>query len=91
MCRLDQAWLAFCLSVRAVLPAHAQVTIDVSKITREQCILYTVANPHEIAIWLSGYYNDKRATAATTAYPKGNNSGKGHEHGTEDSRFCVGV
>jgi hypothetical protein len=48
----------------------AQVTIDVSKITREQCILYTVANPHEIAVWLSRNYNDKRATAATTAYPK---------------------
>jgi hypothetical protein len=60
MRRLDQACLALSLSVVAVLPAHAQVTIDVSKITCEQYILFTVANPHDIAVWLSGYYNAKR-------------------------------
>jgi acid stress chaperone HdeB len=60
MSRLGQAWLALSLSAVAVAPAHAQVTIDVSKITCEQFILYTVANPHDIAIWLSGYYNSKR-------------------------------
>ncbi len=57
---LGWAWSALSLSVVAVLPAHAQVTIDVSKITCEQYILYSVADPKDIAMWLSGYYNAKR-------------------------------
>jgi acid stress chaperone HdeB len=52
--------LALSLSAVAVLPAHAQVTIDVSKITCDQYIRYTVADPHDIAVWLSGYYNGER-------------------------------
>jgi hypothetical protein len=36
------------------------VTIEVSKITCDQYIRYTVADPHDIAVWLSGYYNGKR-------------------------------
>jgi hypothetical protein len=43
-----------------ILPARAQVTIDVSKITCEQYVLFTVADPHDIAMWLSGYYNGTR-------------------------------
>jgi acid stress chaperone HdeB len=58
MGRLGQSWLA--LSFIVASPAGAQVTIDVSKITCEQYIRYTVANPHDIAVWLSGYYNGKR-------------------------------
>jgi hypothetical protein len=56
MSRLSQAWLVLSLSAVAVVPAHAQVTVDVSKITCEQYILFTVADPHDIAVWLSGYY-----------------------------------
>jgi acid stress chaperone HdeB len=37
--------------------AQAQVTIDMSKITCEQFIGYKIINPHDIAMWLSGYYN----------------------------------
>jgi hypothetical protein len=43
-------------------PLHAQVTIDVSKITCEQFILFKVTDPQKIAIWLSGYYHGKRET-----------------------------
>jgi acid stress chaperone HdeB len=53
-----QSWLA--LSFIVASPAGAQVTIDASKITCEQYMRYTVANPHDIAVWLSGYYNGKR-------------------------------
>jgi len=60
MSRLVQAWVVLSLSAVAVMPAHAQVTIDVSKITCEQYILFRVADPHDIAMWLSGYYNSKR-------------------------------
>jgi acid stress chaperone HdeB len=39
--------------------ASAQVTIDVSKITCNQYLQFTVADPRDIAIWLSGYYHGK--------------------------------
>src|SRR3974390_165799 len=48
---------ACCVTARA---AHAQMTIDVSKITCEQFRTYKVANPNYIAIWLDGYYSSKR-------------------------------
>jgi acid stress chaperone HdeB len=60
MSRLGQAWLALSFIAFTASPAHAQVTVDVSKITCEQFILFTVADPHDIAVWLSGYYNGKR-------------------------------
>jgi acid stress chaperone HdeB len=52
--------LAAVLLYLAVLPAaHAQVTIDVAKITCDQFIGYRIWSPTTIAIWLSGYYNGK--------------------------------
>jgi hypothetical protein len=44
----------------ATVSAPAQVTIDVSKITCDQFLLFTVADPHDIAMWLSGFYNSKK-------------------------------
>ena len=38
--------------------AHAQVTVDISKITCEQFIVLPKAD--SVAIWLSGYYNGGR-------------------------------
>jgi hypothetical protein len=47
--------------VLGMVPAsQAQVTLDVSKISCEQFAGYKVANPRDIAIWLSGYYNGHR-------------------------------
>jgi acid stress chaperone HdeB len=40
--------------------AHAQMTVDVSKITCKQFLLDKVAPTKSVAIWLSGYYNGKR-------------------------------
>jgi acid stress chaperone HdeB len=42
--------------------AHAQVTIEVSKITCEQYLSFSVADPRDINIWLSGYYNGKQGS-----------------------------
>jgi acid stress chaperone HdeB len=60
MRRLRRVWLVLPMVAFAVLPARAQVTVDVSKITCEQYILFRVADPHDVAMWLSGYYNAKR-------------------------------
>jgi acid stress chaperone HdeB len=42
-------------------PAHAQVMLDLSKVTCEQWSGYKITNPQNIALWLSGYYNGKRS------------------------------
>jgi hypothetical protein len=59
MNKFNRVVLALPLVALAILPARAQVTIDVSKITCEQYVLFTVADPHDIAMWLSGYFNSK--------------------------------
>jgi hypothetical protein len=46
--------------VYAASAAQAQLTLDVSKITCDQWVGYKITNPHNIALWLSGYYNAKR-------------------------------
>jgi hypothetical protein len=53
---------AFCLTLAAAAghPAHAQVMLDLSKITCDQWSGYKITNPQNIALWLSGYYNGKR-------------------------------
>jgi len=48
------------LALLAVTTAQAQVSIDVAKITCDQFAAYRITDPHNIAIWLSGYYNGKR-------------------------------
>ena len=48
------------LIVAAAAPAHAQVTLDVAKITCDQFTGYKITNPQNISIWLSGYYNGQR-------------------------------
>ena len=62
MSRLGQAWLALSFSAAAVLPAHAQVTVEMTKITCEQYILFAMGDPKDIAMWLTGYYSAKRNT-----------------------------
>ena len=54
--------LPSCLALIAVAlaPAHAQVTLDVAKITCDQFTGYKITNPQNIANWLSGYYNGQR-------------------------------
>jgi acid stress chaperone HdeB len=51
--------VAALLSISA---ANAQVTIDVSKITCEQLVLYQITNSENIAVWLHGYYSGKQGT-----------------------------
>ena len=40
--------------------AHAQLMLDVSKITCQQYFTAKVSHPQTIGIWLNGYYNGKR-------------------------------
>ena len=59
MRRLGQTWLALSFSATAVLPAHAQVTVEMTMITCEQYVLFAMGDPKDIAMWLSGYHSAK--------------------------------
>jgi len=50
----------FMLALCSTPAAQAQVTLDVSKITCDQFLLFKVADPQHIAIWIHGYYSGKR-------------------------------
>jgi acid stress chaperone HdeB len=56
------AFRGIILALFLVSGAQAQVTIDASKITCEQLVLYQITNSDYIAIWLHGYYSAKRDT-----------------------------
>ena len=59
MHRINAIFLVMCLAAPA---ARAQVMIEVSKITCEQYLSFSVADPRDINIWLSGYYAGKRGS-----------------------------
>ena len=52
--------MALSFSAAAVLPAHAQVKVEMTMITCEQYILFAMGDPKDISMWLSGYYSAKR-------------------------------
>jgi len=52
--------LGLIIALEKVPPAQAQVTLDVSKVTRDQFHAYKITNPQNIAIWVNGYYHGKR-------------------------------
>ena len=60
MPRSRVVFTVLCLAVLPPAPADAQVTLDVAKITCDQFTGYTITNPRDIALWLSGYYNGKK-------------------------------
>ena len=37
--------------------AHAQMTIDMSKVTCRQFITYEITDARSLSLWLSGYFN----------------------------------
>jgi acid stress chaperone HdeB len=53
--------LTSALFVFVQIPAQAQVTLDVSKITCEEYRMDTITFSQNVVMWLSGYYNGKRS------------------------------
>jgi hypothetical protein len=49
------------------LPTHAQVTLDVTKITCGQFVTYKITNPDILAAWISGYYHGTRGQMVVDA------------------------
>ncbi len=60
MCKVLSIVLCACgLALATSVPAQAQVTLDVSKITCWQYVAYKVTNPKYLAVWLSGFRHGK--------------------------------
>jgi hypothetical protein len=64
------------LGFHTALPAHAQVSVDVSKITCEQFYKYKLTTADNIAIWLSGFHHGKRNDAVVDAQALKSNAKK---------------
>jgi acid stress chaperone HdeB len=62
MTKLKSALASLLVGLFGCANVQAQVTIDVSKITCEQLVLWKVTDPEKIAYWMSGYFNAKRGT-----------------------------
>lgn len=52
--------LSVLLAVSGSAVLQAQVIIDVAKITCDQFVLFKVADPNTIAVWVHGYYSGKQ-------------------------------
>jgi acid stress chaperone HdeB len=50
----------FILALVLATSSHAQVLIDVSKITCDQFVHEKIGNTRTVAAWLSGFYNGRR-------------------------------
>jgi acid stress chaperone HdeB len=60
--RADLASLGFVIILLSASIAHAQVTIDVSKVTCDQFAQSKMGEPRTTAIWLNGYYHGKNGS-----------------------------
>src|SRR5262245_33719034 len=61
---MNRIKLGFIFGLLATPFAHAQVTIEIGKITCQQYLAFSIADPRDINIWLSGYYHGKRGSTA---------------------------
>jgi acid stress chaperone HdeB len=61
---VDRIKLVVLFGFLAMPFAHAQVTVEISKITCQQYLAFSIADPRDINIWLSGYYHGKRGSTA---------------------------
>jgi hypothetical protein len=54
--------LVFCLTLAAAMPpavAHAQVSIDMSRVTCAQYLAMSPAQSADFSAWMSGWFNQK--------------------------------
>jgi len=57
-----RAKLIILCTILAAPTAHAQVSVEVAKITCQQYLAFSIADPRDVNIWLSGYYHGKRGS-----------------------------
>jgi acid stress chaperone HdeB len=58
--RANLATIGLGFMLLSILPAGAQVMIDISRITCDQFVQGKIGEPRTLAAWLSGYYHGKK-------------------------------
>ena len=59
--------VAFALGLEAASVVHAQVTLEVAKLTCDQLVGYKITTSEKIAMWLSGYHSGKSGNTSLDA------------------------
>jgi acid stress chaperone HdeB len=49
-------------TILAAQTAHAQVSVEIAKISCAQYLAFSIADPRDVNIWLSGYFHGKRGS-----------------------------
>jgi len=73
------------------VPAQAQTTLDVSKVTCDQYVHSKIATPNYIAAWMSGYYSGKRRDHVIDPQALQDSVSKLHQYCYEEKNFRVTV
>ena len=60
--KLARLLVPLSIAFLAAPSVRAQVTVDVAKITCDQYLTFSVTDPKNIAIWLSGYYHGRKGS-----------------------------
>jgi acid stress chaperone HdeB len=88
---------AHCVALLAVFAlaasqsAHAQVTVDVTKVNCDQFVHHKISEPRLIAAWLSGYYNAKRNNRVIDLQALEENMSKVTNYCSDEKNFKVPV
>jgi hypothetical protein len=77
--------LVVCISVAA----SAQEMRDMSKITCNQYLEYKISTPHDISMWLGGYYNAKRNNTVVDVMAFEKNSKKVQDYCLQNGEATV--
>src|SRR3954465_7850838 len=78
-------------ALAAAWSAHAQVTVDVTKINCDQFVHHKISEPSLIAAWLSGYYNAKRNNRVIDLQMLDDNMSKVKNYCSDEKNFKVPV
>jgi acid stress chaperone HdeB len=59
---MTRTTLIILCAILAAPTAHAQVSVEIAKISCQQYLAFSIADPRDVNIWLSGYYHGKRGS-----------------------------
>jgi hypothetical protein len=83
----------FCVALVAIVAlaasrsAHAQVTVDVTKVNSDQFVHHKISEPRIIAAWLSSDYNAKRNNRVIDLQTLEENMSKVKNYCSDEKKF----
>jgi acid stress chaperone HdeB len=59
---MKRTTLIILCTIIAAAAARAQVSVEIGKISCQQYLAFSIADPRDVNIWLSGYYHGKQGS-----------------------------